>query len=115
MIEGLYVIYVGSIYRLMRKAPMKKDGKKGDLQVGAFLMKGLIVLFFVCLWISYHQLAFEIFRNHVLSKHEIVRVMFFYRRVTGVFWIAFEWAVAIYVIKALFLMRRVSREGVTGG
>lgn len=95
-LEGVIMIYVIRIYRLLRS---KAAGKPGRTAVT--IMWPLFFLFAL-----YHLAFFETALNQAMTTIEIYNVSVFYIRICGLFWITFEWVVAVYGLKTYGLMKQ---------
>lgn len=94
-LEGVIMIYVIRIHGLLRS----RTGSGGRRSPGA-IMWPLFALF-----AFYHFTFFQTALNHALSNLQIYHVSVFYIRICGLFWILFEWVVAVYGFKTYGLLR----------
>ncbi len=107
VLEGAIMIYVATVYRtLTGRARMQTEP---DSRVSTFpfaLIAALTVPFF--LFFAIYQWGFL---NSVLTygmgSQQIYRVSVFYVRLCGLFWILFEWIVALYGIRTYSLLKKL--------
>ncbi len=102
VIEGVIVIYVFRIYRLIRAAA---DG--GERHVPSPGRGPLILtLVSLALYAGYHGHLTHLISAADLSRSAVHNLLRFYIKICGLFWILFEWYVALAGIRIFLLMKR---------
>ncbi|MBW1800975.1 MAG: hypothetical protein JRJ85_09615, partial [Deltaproteobacteria bacterium] len=109
MLEGVIMIYVFRIYRTLsavsgrnaapltvRSLPKKRGGPWPLL----FLIAGFLFLF-----ILYQYGLVSVAYRYDIPLRGIYRMSIFYVRICGIFWIIFEWVVALFGIRTYHIMR----------
>jgi len=110
ILEGSITLYVWRIWRVLRDAQATRyaitRGPAGTKPVGGW---GTPVLAgaFLLLYFFYQAALFQLAGDPGLTIREVVRISQFYIRICGIFWIAFEWVVAIQGIRAYRLLKRM--------
>ncbi|MEW6667258.1 MAG: hypothetical protein AB1512_18805 [Thermodesulfobacteriota bacterium] len=101
-LEGWIMLLVIRIYRLLSSG---FTGKPAEREWVAPSILGL-ALFALFAWYTSAFIGTAL--KYGMDPGAIHRVGAFYVRICGVFWIAFEWVVAIYGLKTYSLLRKVA-------
>ena len=81
---------------------------------GTFLKGGIIVLLSI-VYILYHYYAFDVYSRYDLTFSGLSHILFFYRRIIGVFWVTFEGTIAILLFKICSLLNRTKQGDLAVG
>ena len=107
VIEGFVMLYVVSIYFLIKGSTAEGNETIRTFTVyGTFIKVGIVILL-TSLYILYHYYAFNVYGKYSLRVNELKNILIFFRRIIGVFWVAFEWTIAIFIFKVYFLLNRM--------
>jgi hypothetical protein len=111
LFEGIIMVYVIRIHGVLDSA-LRKDGEKGEKNPSkagsasygmAALILGLVGFY---LLYDYHLIA--LVKKHHLDRSGFYNLFVFYVRVCGLFWISFEWIVAVFGIRTYHILRNWS-------
>lgn len=106
ILEGAIMVYVLRIYDLMKMSMGEKRGKSNrgtrSCAPAIFILVGSLA----CLYGFYEGFLWSLKTNHGLGMNSIHHISIFYVRICGIFWIAFEWVVAVMGFKTYFLLKR---------
>ena len=110
ILEGIIMIYVLKIYRLIKPLLGNKQSnntkRAWPRKETAYGIPALIIsLFALYAFYQYHVLMLGVY--HPLSIEEIRLLSSFYIRICGLFWILFEGIVAITGIRMLLCLKRM--------
>lgn len=121
-LEGIIMVYVYRIYRQLKPCPRNRGQEMRlisrtnqgsglpEFRFGPFIL----MVFFLGVFISYAFGLVSVTHRHSLGFVEIDRISLFYIRICGIFWIIFEWIVAVLGIRSYFIIKRSGgclREG----
>ncbi len=95
VLEGVIMVYVIRIYGLL----LSREGGK-EKRTAVMITWPLFTLF-----AFYHFAFLETALHHGMEVVEIYNVSVFYIRICGLFWIIFEWVVAVYGLKTYALLK----------
>ena len=104
VLEGGIMVYVLRIYSLLRSEIEKNTDKPHAMGKGIPMI--VMVLSFFTLYGLYEYAILFLKMHHGLNMERIHFISIFYVRVCGVFWIAFEWIVAVVGIKTYFYLKK---------
>ena len=101
ILEGIIMIYVLRVYRLVRTRPERAG--EGELSVRRSSVFGvsLLILLFI--------LFYAFYEIH-LGSMQIYHLSVFYIRLCGLFWIVFEWVIAIVGLRTYRAMQGWGEE-----
>lgn len=105
VLEGGIMIYVCRLYRILQgtdPAFGKGSGAPGKTPAGPYVLAAA----FVCLYLIYQAALFHAVNRFGIQVRPVIQISLFYIRICGLFWILFEWIVAIQGIRAYRLLRR---------
>jgi len=106
VLEGIIMIYVLRIYKLLAPAYNKKTfSAKGSVKKGPAIGIPLLIFSFFILYLFYEYNLLSVINNYGLKAGGVNRISVFYIRICGLFWIIFEWIVAFIGIKTFFIMK----------
>ena len=115
VIEGFVMLYVVSIYFLIKGSITEGNETIRTFNVYGTLIKVGIVILLTSLYILYHYYAFNVYGEYSLRVNELKHILIFFRRIIGLFWIAFEWTIAIFIFKVYFLLNRMKKGDLAVG
>lgn len=101
------MLYVVSIYFLIKGSIAEENETIRTFNVYSTFIKVGIVILLTFLYILYHYYAFNVYGKYSLKVNELNNILIFFRRIIGLFWIAFEWTIAIFIFKVYFLLNRM--------
>ena len=104
-LEGLVVLYVFRIYRLMKNT-LEGSGDRKKEHIFEILLQVIIFTVLPLLYFFYHGYAFDVFVRYKLDIGALYNMLIFYRRIVGIFWIAFEGTIPVLIFLIYFLLRR---------
>ena len=112
VLEGAIMIYVYRIYNILR-VNLKGNGKSSFLQLRSKKAWGIpvLVISLLSLYSCYQYNLISVSMRFQFDLETIRMISLFYIRICGLFWIIFEWIVAVIGIKTYLLLKR---EGETG-
>ena len=105
VLEGCIMIYVLRLGRLLRAAgnpPEKRDGAAPGSGWTVVLLSAPLLLLYLC----YQVGLLHAVERFGLGVRSVTGISLFYIRVCGIFWILFEWVVAVEGIRAYRLLKR---------
>jgi hypothetical protein len=104
VLEGCIMIYVSRLGRLLRAAA-SPPGKRNAFSSGSaslLLLPAALFLLYLC----YQAGLFHAVDRHGLGVRSVTAISLFYIRICGLFWILFEWVVAVEGIRAYRVLKR---------
>ena len=104
VIEGAIVIYSFKIFRLLKGAI---EGRQYTQATSLRYESFILFVIFLVLYLIYHLYLNSLIGATGLRDSNIKNIFFFYIKLCGIFWILFEWAVALIGIKVFFLLKRM--------
>ncbi len=105
VLEGGIMIYVCRLYRILQgtgPASGQGTGGPGKSAAGPYMLAAA----FVFLYLIYQAALFSAVIQFDLQVRPVIQISLFYIRICGLFWILFEWIVAIQGIRAYRLLRQ---------
>jgi hypothetical protein len=110
ILEGIIMVYVWRLYRAINPFA-KKEAKRNerDNKGGARrLFRGipLLTVSFLAGYLFYQFRLFSLVEAGTIDVTGIYRISLFYIRLCGLFWVLFEWIVAIAGIRTYRLMKK---------
>lgn len=113
ILEGVIMIYVFRIYKILRTNTKENESEKEETT----LLKSniawgipVLVFSFVSLYAFYQYVFISLSMEYVFSFDTIRMISTFYIRICGLFWIIFEWVVAIIGIRTYQLLKDMGEE-----
>lgn len=112
-LEGVIMIYVIRIYRIIKVSHSIEafNDPNAGAGRGSRCFTSLLVCFFLVLYLAYQAGLLSTIADPGLDSRGIYRVSLFYVRVCGIFWIAFEWVVAILGIRTFLILKETGEPG----
>ncbi|MBW1722211.1 MAG: hypothetical protein JRH13_10305 [Deltaproteobacteria bacterium] len=107
------MLYVIRIFHVLRedagegKHPLKTGEEKEEKGKWTAWAIPLLVVFLGLLFGLLEYGLLSLAKEGVVHSKGVTRISLFYIRICGVFWILFEWVVAVYGIRAYFLLKRI--------
>ena len=115
-IEAIILFYVFWIYLLIKESLTGGVGKSQNFLITNRLFINVGFLFFlIVLYITYHYYAVAVHSEYGLDNFQLRNILIFYRRIMGVFFVAFEGTIALLIFKVLFLLKRTRNRGIAYG
>lgn len=108
-LDGVFVVYAARIYALLntRLSPRTSGSATPSVAARPFItglpLVGLLALFFV-----YHYAAASFDARHELHGYFLPELVFFFTRICGVFWVAFEGTLAVLTFRIFLLLKRAA-------
>ena len=109
LLEGCIMIYVCRLYRTLHQRGRSSSGTRARPSRKKSLSLPLLALGLMGLFAAYQAGLFHAVDRYEFDLREVVRISTFYIRICGVFWILFEWVVAVQGIRAYRLLKRGRR------
>ena len=109
------MLYGLSIYYLLKKYLTDKNETMIGLNIDNAYFKAAVIILPAIIYFLYHYYAFDIYFKHSLQSNELRNILIFYRRIIGIFWVAFEGTMAIFIFKLNFLLRNTQQGDVMSG
>lgn len=109
-LEGWIMLLVIRIYGLLSHRSTGKSASIGLRQEREWLIPSIMGLALFALFAGYTSGFVGTALKHGMELRGIHNVGAFYVRICGIFWIAFEWVVAIYGLKAYSLLKRMEKR-----
>jgi len=112
VLEGMIMVYVLRLYRLVNQGLRKKDqDASGSFPVGPEFAYGIpaVVIALFGLFFFYEYLILRLNSTVGLTAEDVKHLSLFYVRICGLFWIAFEWVVAFIGVKTYLALKRAGR------
>jgi len=107
VIEGIVVVYVARIFRRLKAAEERGASGRGRLpRMGV----PLLVLVLFGLFGAFEILSLRVIENHQLTIPAIENLARFQVKLSGFFWILFEWVVAVLGIRAFLVFRKTAED-----
>lgn len=103
VLEGSIMIYVCCLYRVLRASAASSERPVAG---GGFSGVWLLAAGFLGLYLLYQAGLLHAVGQYGLEAGPVVRVSLFYVRICGLFWILFEWVVAVQGFRAYGLLKR---------
>ncbi|MFH0843919.1 MAG: hypothetical protein V1930_00450 [Pseudomonadota bacterium] len=113
ILEGVIMIYGFRIYKILKSIFKNEIPKKAKVPVKrADFAWGipLLVLFFLLFYSFFECTVLSMIIKHGMDAKNLRNVSLFYIRICGLFWIFFEWVIALLTIKIYVLLK--SERGV---
>lgn len=109
VLEGCIMVYVCRIFRVLKAVedPSTAAGLAANRRnTGIPILAGA----FLCLYMVYQAGLLHAVGRFDLEAGPVARISLFYIRICGVFWILFEWVVAVKGVRAYRLLRQRNRS-----
>gem|GEM_PF-1535074 len=113
VLEGMIMVYVLRLYRLVNQSLKKKDkNAPGSFSPGREFAYGIpaVLLALFGLFLFYEYLILRLEDTVGLTAEHVRHLSLFYVRICGLFWIAFEWIVAFIGVKTYLVLKRTGRS-----
>jgi hypothetical protein len=108
-LEGWIMLLVIRIYGLLSHHSTGMPEADGTWLKREWVMPSIMGLALFAPFAWYASGLVDTALKHGMDPAGIRRVAMFYVRICGIFWIAFEWVVAVYGLKTYSLLRRMKR------
>ena len=109
-LEGAAVLYLFCIYGQIKQSVTGNRYAMVLRENRGFIM-GVFLILLITFFVVYHDYSFHLYSKYDLKLHELKNMLRFFRRIIGLFWIAFEGMIAIGIFKVYLLLRR-TKQGV---
>ncbi len=103
VLEGCIMIYVCRLYRILRDSAVSFRRLGGGAGCSGVW---LLAAGFLGLFLLYQAGLLHAVDRYGLEAGPVVRVSLFYVRICGLFWVLFEWVVAVQGFRAYGLLKR---------
>jgi hypothetical protein len=111
ILEGIIMIYVLRVYRLVRTRPEQAGVRGLSVKRSSALVVPLLILAFISFYAFYEVHLIYLIGAHDLGPRSIYHLSVFYIRLCGLFWIVFEWIIAVVGFRTYRAMKRWGAEG----
>jgi hypothetical protein len=109
-LEGWIMLFVIRIYRLLSDISAGKPEATGLQGKREWVITSIMGLAFFAFFAWYTSAFVGTALKYGMDPSGIYRVGVFYVRICGIFWIAFEWVVAVYGLKTYSLLKRMEKR-----
>jgi hypothetical protein len=107
ILEGAIMVYVWRIYRSLRGyGPGESLATGMERQDRFHFGIPLLIIGLFSIFLCYEWALIQVIHVHHIHPRQIYRISLFYIRICGVFWILFEWVVALIGLGTYRLVRK---------
>jgi hypothetical protein len=111
ILEGIIMIYVLRVYRLVRTRSEGSGSRGLSFKPSSAFVVPLLVLFLILFYAFYEAHLVHLIGKHDLDSKPIYHISVFYIRLCGLFWIVFEWVIAVVGFRTYRTLKRWEGEG----
>ena len=116
VIEAIILCYVFRIYVLVKGSLKESDGKGEDFLVAnSMILTYGVIFILIAIYVIYHYYAVKVYGKFGLEPLQLKHMLIFYRRIIGLFSIAFEGIMALLLFKVYFLFKRAMKRSFVYG
>lgn len=113
VLEGVIMVYVWRIYRTLKphleEREPGQEANTGASKDSPYGIPFLVISFFAFYAFYEYNLLFTV-HNRGLDGMDVYRMSVFYVRICGLFWILFEWIVALVGVRIFHMLKRRERS-----
>jgi hypothetical protein len=106
ILEGIIMIYVLRVYRLVRTRSEGVGVRGLSCKPSSAFVVPLLVLSFISFYAFYEAQLVYLIGKYDLGPRPIYHISVFYIRLCGLFWIVFEWIIAVVGFRTYRALKR---------
>ncbi len=105
ILEGIIMIYVVRVYRLVRRRSDGSGSSGLSFKTSSTFLVPLLVLSLILFYAFYEAQLIHLIGKHDLVSWPIYHISVFYIRLCGLFWVVFEWVIAIVGFRTYWALK----------